>query len=86
MTDHPCKGMTKAQIEAFEKIATGIPLPPVVMKSLKILEAKGLIERGPDKELCDGLGRYRIPQYQVPIGLHMQWCKWCSEQPENQDV
>lgn len=85
MTDHPCKGMTPLQIQAFEKIAVGDPLPSGVIKSFKALQAKGLIERGPDKVLRDRLGSFGIPQYQVPIRHHMQWCQWCSEQPENQE-
>ena len=80
MVDHPCKGMTKAQIAAFEQIATGVALPPAHHKTLAALEAKGLIVRTPNKVLGrDGFGAVSIPQYAVPINVHMQWCEWCAE-------
>ena len=42
--------------------------------------AKGLIERGPNKPMRDGIGVFSIPQYFVPTRIHMQWRQWCSEQ------
>jgi hypothetical protein len=86
MTDHPCKGMTKAQIETFEQIAVGNALPPMSMKQIKALEANGVIHLAGNKILRDEMGSFSLPQYEVPIPVHMQWCKWCSEQPENQEV
>lgn len=85
MTDHPCKGMTKPQIEAFEEIAIGNALPVTFRGTIRVLENRGLIERTADKILQDELGKYPLPQYQVPIPYHMQWCQWCSEQPESQE-
>lgn len=84
MTDHPCKGMTPRQIEAFEQIATGDALPIAHRRTLASLEALRLIERLADKELGrDRFGAIFVPQYQVPIPIHMQWCQWCSEQSES---
>jgi hypothetical protein len=82
MTDHPCKGMTKAQIAAFEQIAINVALPPVPKGTLAALEKHGLIERAPDKKLHDEMGDYSLPQYFVPLPIHMQWCQWASERPE----
>jgi hypothetical protein len=45
-----------------------------------------LIDLVGNKILRDEMGIFKLPQYQVPIPIHMQWCQWCSEQPENQDV
>lgn len=82
MTDHPCKGLSQASIEAFELIASGQRLPPANNQIFKRLESLGLIARISDKLLHDRLGTYSIPQYEVPIGVHIQWCEWCSEQPD----
>lgn len=82
MIKHPCAGLGKATTEAFEKIATGDALPAMTKASTTKLIAKGLIERGPDKLLRDGMGSFAIPQYFVPFAIHMQWCTWCSEQAD----
>jgi hypothetical protein len=87
MTDHPCKGMPNRAILAFEQIATGIALPAGTPNGIyaKLLE-RGVIERAGDKLLRDGLGDYSIPQYAVPLPVHMQWCEWCSEQPDIEGI
>lgn len=86
MTDHPCKGMSQSCISAFEQIATGIALPAAAKRSLDKLQAKGLIERGADRPLSDRLGKFSIPQYFVPLPVHMDWCEWCSEQPDLAEI
>ncbi len=85
MTEHPCKGMTKAQIEAFEQIAIGNALPTTNKSTLAKLRAKELIYEDEPKVFKDRFGAYSIPQYFVPYPVHMKWCEWCSEQPENQE-
>lgn len=86
MTDHPCKGLSKKAISAFEQIAIGEALPRAHSKTLDSLLAKGLILRGRDKVLGrDALGKITVPQYFVPLPVHMQWCEWCSEQPFTED-
>lgn len=80
MADHPCKGMTKAQRQAFEQVACGDGLPSAMPKTLAKLVERGLIQRATDKVLGrDQLGVIAIPQYFVPLAIHMQWCEWCSE-------
>jgi hypothetical protein len=86
MTDHPCKGMSARAIEVFEQIAIGNGLPWMMKVAAAKLLAKGLIERGPDKQFRDALGHYSIPQYFVPLAVHAQWCEWCSEQPPAGDA
>jgi hypothetical protein len=81
MTDHPAKGCSKAQREVFEQIATGVTNPFCATKILTVLEHKGLIAK--EWELLhDKFGDYRVPRWYVPIPIHMQFCNWCSEQPE----
>lgn len=84
MTDHPCKGMTQVQIDAFQRIAVN-QLPNCGWASLNALLKAGVIERGEDDVRRDALGVYKIPSFHVPLLIHMQWCEWCSEQPENQE-
>lgn len=86
MTDHPCKGLGARATEAFERICIGDALPPMSKGVTAKLLAKGLIERGPDKQLGDRFGKYSIPQYFVPFPVHIDWCEWCSEQPDLEDV
>lgn len=80
MTNHPCKGMSRAQVRAFERIAINSP-PNAKPETIKYLLARGKIERSPDKIFGrDDFGTISIPQFHVPLPLHMQWCEWCSEQ------
>lgn len=82
MTEHPAKGCTKAQIRAFEHIAINKDWG-WGEKTTKALLAKGLIVQNGEREICrDRFGVVKIPNYEVPIALHIQWCNWCSEQPQ----
>ena len=76
--DHPCKGMSQSQVDTFEKVAVGRK-PPATQRTWDALEKHGVIVRGPDLIKRDAFGEYRIPQWQVPIAIHAQWCEWCSE-------
>ena len=77
--DHPCKGMSKVQIDTFEQVAVGVTLPPATKRTWNALEKRGVIVRGSDLVRRDALGGYRLPQWHVPIHVHAQWCAWCSE-------
>lgn len=79
---HPCHGkkLSKRQIEVFEQIGSGAPLPRAASSIFKRLEAHGLIARAAPLVRRDSLGKYEIPQYFVPLPIHMQWCEWCSQQ------
>jgi hypothetical protein len=80
MTDHPCKDMTKAQRDAFERIAIN-EFPRCKWPTIDALLAAGVIKRGDDEIRRDAMGVYHIPQFYVPLPVHMQWCEWASEQP-----
>lgn len=69
MTDHPCKGMTKAQREAFERIAVNMN-PCAMWSTIDALLRAGVIERGPSERRRDAMGVYNIPSFFVPLPIH----------------
>lgn len=78
---HPAAGCTRRQIEVFEQIAIGND-DGHSPRTIKALLDKGLIvELAPKVVGQDVFGLITVPQYQVPIHLHAQWCDWCAEQP-----
>lgn len=79
MTDHPCKGRSKVQITAFEAIATGQE-PPPRQRTINALLNSGLIELAGMRKIGeDRFGAIELPEYQVPIPIHIQWCRWAAE-------
>lgn len=79
MTDHPCKGMTKAQRETFERIAINDP-PRATKRTLDALKNRNLIV-GTDRLLGrTALGPIFTTDWHVPLPVHHQWCQWASEQ------
>jgi hypothetical protein len=79
-TPHPCSGMTPAQRRDFELIAVN-ERPRGGYRTLDKLLARGLIQKGEPQVLeRDALGLISVPSWYVPIDVHHQWCKWCSEQ------
>jgi hypothetical protein len=79
MTDHPCKGMSNAQREAFERIAIN-QTPQCKWATIDALIKAGVVERGTPEMRRDAMGVYQIPSFFVPLHIHMQWCEWASEQ------
>jgi hypothetical protein len=78
-TKHPCAGMTKAQRWAFEAIAIS-QSPHMHPKTTKVLLDRGVIQRDADEVVGrDNFGPINVARYSVPIHVHHQWCKWCSE-------
>lgn len=79
MTDHPCKGMTEPQREAFERIAIS-QHPMAQEKTIEALLKRGVIARDANEVLGrDAFGTITVPRYYVPMPVHMQWCDWASE-------
>jgi hypothetical protein len=77
VTDHPCKGLPKSVRNAFERIAVGMPTGAAHPTIVKLLAAGLIVVEM--KHGRDALGSYSWPEYHVPLPVHMQWCKWCSE-------
>jgi len=79
MTDHPCAGRAPTVIEVFETIAIG-QVPPHRPAAIRALLKAGLIVPSGERIFRDRFGTVRIPEYGVPLAVHWQWCRWCSEQ------
>ena len=85
-TKHPCAGMTKVQRAAFERVAINEE-PLAWGKTIDRLLERGLIQRGADRVLGrDRFGVIALPTYFVPIPVHMQFCKWASENVTEDDL
>jgi hypothetical protein len=84
MAEHPCKGMTKAQIAVFERIAVNEP-PYANHQTMRALRQRGVIDYVSEVVSRDALGPITVPRWFVPLSVHAQWCEWCGEQqdPDN---
>ena len=69
----PHPGRASAQRCALDAIGCGEP-PRCSSATLKALLDAGLIEETGVEIRRDALGSYRIPTYEMPIPVHMQWC------------
>lgn len=70
--------LPKAQADTFEQIACGND------RGVNRRTAEALIEKSLIIQREQNMGRgLTIFRYEVPIPVHMEWCQWCSEQPEN---
>jgi hypothetical protein len=79
MTKHPCEGMTKAEITAFEAIAINRS-PNCSKKTIEKLLARGVIvDEKRNVNFKDGLPPVAVDDYFVPLPIHYQWCQWVSE-------
>ena len=74
--NHPApKG---AQRVMFEKIATGDCSPSGAASTRRALVEKGLIKQIGFSHIGRPPFQVKIPQFEVPIHIHMQWCEWCA--------
>lgn len=79
LPEHPCKGRSRAQIEAFEAIAIN-EQPRCSQRTIEALLAAGLIEKAGDRVLGrDKFGPITVPQFVVPLPIHLRWCQWAAE-------
>lgn len=72
------RNLTPAQSRVFEQIAIGNDRGHNY-RIINRLFAAGLIDR---EEVRDGY--FHTWRYFVPLPLHMEWCQWCSEQPDDE--
>ena len=77
-TKHPCDGMTRAEVNAFEAIAIN-QKPRCSKKTLDRLLERGLIEKLEEKRsFRDGLPPAIMTDFYVPLPIHYQWCVWAA--------
>ena len=76
MTKHPCQGMTKAEITAFEAIAINRS-PNCSKKTIEKLLV--IVDEKRNVNFKDGLPPVAVDDYFVPLPIHYQWCQWVSE-------
>ena len=77
--------LSKRQIEALCDVAFGGNGWGFSDRTMKSLERHGLIE--PQKVTLAEPGQIpmRVTVWEMPIGAHIDFCAWCSEQPEDEN-
>jgi hypothetical protein len=75
---HP--GKTAAQRRVLDAIGCGQFSPRMSKATRDAMLTAGLIEPAGFKLLAfkDGFPPMRIPEYAMPIPVHMQWCEHCA--------
>lgn len=68
-----------AQRVMFEQVATGVSCPSGSSRTRRALVDKGLIVRVGSRYIGNPPFQVELPEFEVPIPVHMQWCEWCSE-------
>ncbi|EKS34508.1 hypothetical protein [Afipia broomeae] len=77
-TKHPCDGMTRAEVNAFEAIAVN-QKTRCSKRTLDRLLARGLIEKLEENiSFRDGLPPAITTDFYVPFPIHYQWCEWAA--------
>lgn len=75
---NPCEGMSKSEVQAFERIAFGAS-PRCSEGTIRKLLDAGLIERHEVILAVDRLGPVLKYEYSVPIPIHFQWYEYKSK-------
>lgn len=76
---HPCAGLPKAAITAFNAFASGRE-PKASAATLGLLVERGLFERSTRyKSFNDGLPPSEFHVYSISYAHHIQWCEWAVE-------
>lgn len=75
--------MTVAQREAACRIGFGEDQVGTADVTLKFLEKKGILESS--QSILPGRLPVRITKYYMPIHVHINFCEWLAEQPEDLD-
>jgi hypothetical protein len=85
LTPADFNALTEAQRKCLAHYATeGFLFPDVLWseRTLKTLVDAGFLER---IDVGHG-GGLTVPEYEMPIGVHMAWCGWCDEQLEDNEI
>jgi hypothetical protein len=81
MTAHP--GKTKAQRLALDEIGGGNYSPMMARATREALLSAGLIVPIGERVIGTGPLAARVPCWEMPIPVHMQWCAYWAEQPDD---
>ena len=74
-TKVPHPGRSKAQRAALDAIGCGDNSPIMAPRTRAALLKAGLIQKCGEKVVGrDRFGAIAIPEYEMPIPVHMQWC------------
>ncbi|PYD63600.1 hypothetical protein CFR72_06465 [Gluconacetobacter entanii] len=80
MTRTPHPGKTKAQRPVLDEIGCGNNSPSASSATIKALLESGLIRPCGERLVGVGAFRVRIPEFEMTIPAHMQWCQHQAEQ------
>ena len=76
LTKHPCEGLSKAEIEAFDTLASGGE-PFDSDNAIRRLAGLGYLKATGWELDYGGDGRPQARHlYTIPISLHLAWCEW----------
>jgi len=83
MTDHP--GKTPAQRRVLDEMGCGGKTPRMSPQVRDALLRQGLIEQCGETIFQDRFGIIRVPEYEMTIAAHIQWCDAMAEQCGDDD-
>ncbi len=76
---HP--GTTPTERRVLDAIGCGDSCPPMTARTRDAMLRKGLIHKVGERELGrDRFGAISLPVYEMPIPIHMVWCKAVAEE------
>jgi hypothetical protein len=85
VTPHPAKA--KAQRAALDAIGCGDVTPRMADSTRDaLLRAELIVEAGRRLVCNDRFGKVYVPEYAMPVPVHMQWCAYWAEQATEEDV
>jgi len=77
---HPAKAAAHRRI--LDEIGCGNYSTYISPRTRDAMLSKGLIEQCGERVICqDRFGTVTVPEYQMPIPVHYQWCSYWAEQP-----
>jgi hypothetical protein len=72
-------GLTKTQVDWLCEVAFGGRTGMINPRTAKVLVDRGLIERVERQVGRDRFGPITVFDYVMPLGVHIDFCEWCSE-------
>jgi hypothetical protein len=82
MTKYFLPDLSKAQADALDRSGCGdFTLSGVSPKTMKKLLDEGLLRQCGEKVICrDRFGTVAVPEYEMPLPVHIEWTLWNAEQ------